>query len=907
MSLLSPLSLAMLDGQGPTLIVKYETLDIPAETSTATAVVMNKAFVDVMIKGPMMDLPTTDNYEELAGQVNVLEMVTKAASYFPEEDRVSFLQAVMHCVDNINETAQFQSLGIRYTTRVNVVEENGTIFGIWTFEAETLDNLKTVMTDLLSAQAPTLLLRFPDGKAGSIDAKVVLINEDFGQLFLNGVTDGLPTPKDYEEVGEVEVESIRQSSKFLFPNEDWDSFASQTREMYKEVKASSAIWKFRSEVWKQSLTYFNDINGDLLGMWVFTVADKEALATDPKYIQARSEILRERAITDKPFSLYLPIKDERGNVVDLECMWQNQAWEIAAPNQKYASTERLSLVATERLPMFLKLSNEVEQKGKASMTIERRDAEGSVTIESSISGDGIFHLVSFTQQGLFSQLLDQSNPTFIIKINPAEFGTERVILVNKTYEESFFPLGMPKHFPRTTSFGTTDISMEEFMAELESEDSGGDKFKDANQAFNEQVLNHVLENGYEGKISGYVSNPLGAFERTATFTKMDNGTVFLTIAFEPVTDDIIMTAPEFAQKRIELLGEQVMDLTKAIAAHKPVFDDQGNLVDLEFLWANQEFNRWRRTNIQTGMMNSQERIRFDELLPYFQRAMEEGQASQFFTLNPDDSTNSIYDYAGLFEDQEGQVSQIEVETLFSRTPEGYIIEWGDDINAKIQHGSEIELQRKRVENLEKEKVQQRERDHFISEIHDNTLQELFVIGMGLQPFLKEGGPTPTEENIHDFSRAIDRIAKDLRALITNEMELRDSFDTQLQVLAERYNRISTFTVVFLNTSSADGKIERIPQNLCDDLFKATQEAVTNAVKHSGGDEITIQLTMKSNNIILMIDDNGIGIEDISIRKSGTRNMAQRIEKHQGDFSIQKLPEHGTRVSFRVDNISLIKI
>ena len=97
---------------------------------------MNKAFVEVMIKGPMMDLPMTANYEELAGQVNVLEMVTKAASYFPEEDRVSFLRAVMHCVDNINETAQFQSLGILYTTRVNIVEENGTIFGVWTFEAE---------------------------------------------------------------------------------------------------------------------------------------------------------------------------------------------------------------------------------------------------------------------------------------------------------------------------------------------------------------------------------------------------------------------------------------------------------------------------------------------------------------------------------------------------------------------------------------------------------------------------------------------------------------------------------------------------------------------------------------------------------------------------------------------------
>ena len=642
-------------------------------------------------------------------------------------------------------------------------------------------------------------------------------------------------------------------------------------------------------------------------MWVYTVADKEALATDPKYIHARSEILRERAVTDKPFSLYLPIKDEQGNVVDLECMWQNQAWGIAAPNQKYASKERLSLVATERLPLFLKLSNEVEQKGRASMTIERIDAEGSITIEASLSGDGIFHLVSLSQPGLFNQLLDQSNPTFIIKINPAELGKERVVLVNKTYEENFFPLGMPKHFPRTTTFGTTDVSMEEFMAELESEDSGGDKFKDANQAFNEQVLNHVLENGYEGQISGYVSNHLGAFERTATFTAMDTGTVFLTIAFEPVTDDIIMSAPEFAQKRIELLGEQVMDLTKAVAAHKPVFDDQGNLVDLEFIWANQEFNRWRRTNIEPGMMNSQERIRFDELLPYFQRAIEEGQASQFFTLNPEDSSNDIYDYPGLFEGQEGQRIQIEVETLFSRTPEGHIIEWGDDINAKIQHGSEIELQRKRVEDLEKEKVQQRERDHFISEIHDNTLQELFVIGMGLQPYLKDGGPTPTEENIHDFSRAIDRIAKDLRALITNEMELRDSFDTQLEDLAERYSRISTFRVLFLHTSSADGKIERIPQNLCDDLFKATQEAVTNAVKHSGGDEITIHLTMKANNLLLVIEDNGIGIEDTKIRKSGTRNMEQRIEKHGGNFSIQKLPERGTSVSFQIDNIALVKI
>ena len=54
--------------------------------------------------------------------------------------------------------------------------------------------------------------------------------------------------------------------------------------------------------------------------------------------------------------------------------------------------------------------------------------------------------------------------------------------------------------------------------------------------------------------------------------------------------------------------------------------------------------------------------------------------------------------------------------------------------------------------------------------------------MGLQPFLKEEVPHQPKKTFMISSRAIDRIAKDLRALITNEMELRDSLDTQLQIL-----------------------------------------------------------------------------------------------------------------------------
>ena len=79
------------------------------------------------------------------------------------------------------------------------------------------------------------------------------------------------------------------------------------------------------------------------------------------------------------------------------------------------------------------------------------------------------------------------------------------------------------------------------------------------------------------------------------------------------------------------------------------------------------------------------------------------------------------------------------------------------------------------------------------------------------------------------------------------------------------------------------------------------------MKHSGGDQIRIQLTMQSNNITLIIDDNGTGIDDVTIRKSGTRNMAQRVEKHQGSFSLEDITTGGTRVIFQIENIPLVNI
>ncbi len=786
-------------------------------------------------------------------------------------------------------------------------------------------NLSHVLPQLIEAQGPCLLLRFPEGNVSTV-SKVVMMNQAFCDLFMNGITEGCPMTWNWETHGEIDINTIRKSTQFLYPDDNWEEFEHKTNMMYDAGKDPEPdYWRFNGDIWIRKLTYIETEDGVLLGLWTYTSGNNRFLMGDEEYRKERSDVLKTQLWNSaKAYAVYTPVRNEEGKLVNAAQLWHNPSWEVFSPNTAYKDNTLLSEGTPERFPVFLEAIAEAIELGSSSLNVPRFDKEGMVSLLIRHTVDN-FLIVTFEMASLFTMMVDQASPTFIMKINSLDPTPENntVVCVNKHFADVFFNGEMPNFVPQPKTFGSIEIPIDEFLDLLQEANptyiEGGDNHKENRQswwrAYRDEVrlsvVDHVVLHGFTGSYSTNLDSPYGAFNRIATFITMEDGNVYLVFSFETASQEALLNAPEFAERRTNLLGQQVNEVSRAIAAHKPIFDEDGTLVDMEFLWANQEFNRWRRRNVKPGMLNSTERIRFDELLPYLQRAWEEGQAAQFFTLNSDVSSelvDSIYDYEHLLGGENESVTQIEIETLFTRTPDGYIIEWGDDVNAKIKHGSEIELQRRLVEDLEREKVQQRERDHFISEIHDNTLQELFVIGMGLQPYMKEGGPTPTADNVHEFAGAIDRIAKDLRSLITDEMEQRDPFNEQLKVLAERYNRISDFDVVFVNASSDEASnLERIPPNLCDDLSKATQEAISNAVKHSGGDQITIRFTMESNNITLTIDDNGTGIEDVTTRRSGTRNMAQRIEKHQGSFSLENLTDGGTRVVFKIENIPLVNI
>jgi len=84
------------------------------------------------------------------------------------------------------------------------------------------------------------------------------------------------------------------------------------------------------------------------------------------------------------------------------------------------------------------------------------------------------------------------------------------------------------------------------------------------------------------------------------------------------------------------------------------------------------------------------------------------------------------------------------------------------------------------------------------------------------------------------------------------------------------------------------------------LYRICQEIVNNIIKHSGATEVSIQLFENKSNLILIAEDNGVGID--MERKSdgiGLKNISSRADSFNGRVDFSPSPESGTLVTVRI--------
>ena len=93
---------------------------------------------------------------------------------------------------------------------------------------------------------------------------------------------------------------------------------------------------------------------------------------------------------------------------------------------------------------------------------------------------------------------------------------------------------------------------------------------------------------------------------------------------------------------------------------------------------------------------------------------------------------------------------------------------------------------------------------------------------------------------------------------------------------------STFTKIYQVTVIVifNDSIDDLSPIIKTSLYKTIQESITNSLNHGDATEITIKITRTSENVKLVVTDNGIGCNNIS-KSNGLNGIDHRIKLLRG--------------------------
>lgn len=167
--------------------------------------------------------------------------------------------------------------------------------------------------------------------------------------------------------------------------------------------------------------------------------------------------------------------------------------------------------------------------------------------------------------------------------------------------------------------------------------------------------------------------------------------------------------------------------------------------------------------------------------------------------------------------------------------------------------------------------------------------------------------------LKDKSAEIDELLKNIekhtKSLFNGTKDFIWSIDPESDNLSEVFTYIKDFGEdLFNNTnisffSKADDLSERnlpLPSGWSRQIVLIFKEAMTNALKHSNGDEVHLDLNLVKNEFVITFKDNGIGLDHERLGKGhGFKNMRSRASQIDCTVEVEsKIQNYGTIIRFR---------
>ncbi|MFI8432136.1 GAF domain-containing sensor histidine kinase [Streptomyces sp. NPDC079020] len=233
---------------------------------------------------------------------------------------------------------------------------------------------------------------------------------------------------------------------------------------------------------------------------------------------------------------------------------------------------------------------------------------------------------------------------------------------------------------------------------------------------------------------------------------------------------------------------------------------------------------------------------------------------------------------------------------------GFTAEDEELLSMLAQHAA-IALTNARLYERSRELTIAEERSRLAHELHDAVSQKLFSLRLTAQAAatLVDRDPARAKGELQQVAALAAEAVDELRAAVVelrpaalDEDGLVATLRTQIQVLDRAHSAAVTFE---------SAGVRALPAAQEEALLRVAQEALHNALRHSGAGYVTVTLARRGPAAVLRITDDGSGFDVTAVRRAGRHlglvSMRHRASSVGGKLTVESEPGKGTTIEMEV--------
>lgn len=199
-------------------------------------------------------------------------------------------------------------------------------------------------------------------------------------------------------------------------------------------------------------------------------------------------------------------------------------------------------------------------------------------------------------------------------------------------------------------------------------------------------------------------------------------------------------------------------------------------------------------------------------------------------------------------------------------------------------------------------TQEKERMRFSKDLHDSMGQQLSAIKFFLGALkTATGKDIKAQAMIAKSDEVLNNVLSELRNICFNLMpKTLENFGLvhSIKELCSKiqFDDFQGFDISF------DPKFPSVDKNLEIAIFRIIQEFINNSIKHSKAKRISISMNCKLNNLIIILNDDGVGFNINNMDKyngMGLKNVHSRVQSYNGEVKISSAKNKGVKYEITV--------